>query len=175
MNWRGAMHLALKRQGGRCAPNARQKNEVKPASKRPRDVDQCYRNCGPINPPTAVGGCLTDSTPNLALPMPYNGGRAALASRAPLPDGRRSWRLREMAPAKLSEQENKAPQCHCRLITKPKNISLQLFAPEIPQYGASQLSAPPRVPGCAAPSICHYLLRLFATFNTTCTNRTPSE
>jgi hypothetical protein len=86
-------------------------------------------SCDPISPPAAVGDCLTDWTISSALPMPYNGGRVAHVPRASLADEGRCA-LREMAPAKLSEQKNKAPHCHYRVITKPKSISLQLAAPE---------------------------------------------
>jgi hypothetical protein len=49
---------------------------------------------------TAAGGCLTDRTTMPALTMPYNGGRVDSAPRTFSPDEG----LREMAPAKLSEQ-----------------------------------------------------------------------
>jgi hypothetical protein len=71
---------------------------------RPTPFDKCYMNCDSISTPTAVGGCLTDCTISPALPMPYNGGRVLFAPHASLPPGRRSWRLREMIPAKPSEQ-----------------------------------------------------------------------
>jgi hypothetical protein len=40
---------------------------------------------------TAAGGCLTDRTIMPALPMPYNGGRVVIASRASPDEGRDAY------------------------------------------------------------------------------------
>jgi hypothetical protein len=68
--------------------------------RRDRSVDRCSMT---RDAPTAAGGCPTDHMIMPALPMPYNGGRVVIASRASPDEGRDAY-LREMTPAKLSEQ-----------------------------------------------------------------------
>ena len=57
--------------------------------------------------PTAAGGCLTDHTIIPALPMPYNGGRVVIASRASPDEGRDAyakWHLRSSASSDENTQ-----------------------------------------------------------------------
>ena len=56
--------------------------------RRDRSVDRCSMT---RDAPTAAGGCLTDHTIIPALPMPYNGGRVAIASRASPDEGRDAY------------------------------------------------------------------------------------
>jgi hypothetical protein len=58
-------------------------------------------------------------------------------------------RQRQAPTPSFTRSNGTAPHCHCRVITKPKSISLQLPAPEnrsmgycYTSYGISQLSAP---------------------------------
>jgi hypothetical protein len=56
--------------------------------RRDRSVDRCSMT---RDAPTAAGGCFTDHTTMPALPMPYNGGRVVIASRASPDEGRGAY------------------------------------------------------------------------------------